>query len=179
MKKKIAFFAANLDVGGIERAIINFVNNIDKSLYDVTLFLEKKEGIYLSEVDKDVKIVNYNINRSKFVIFRKISNFLRVIYFSVRYHNKFYFSCNFATSIKSGAILAKRFSSNNAIWVHGEYWHNKEEADKFLKYIRCDKYKKIVFVSNKLMNNYIAVRPNSDKKLYVLNNILRNYYFQL
>ena len=72
MKKKIAFFAANLDVGGIERAIINFVNNIDKSLYDVTLFLEKKEGIYLNEVDKDVRIIDYNISRNKVVIFRNI-----------------------------------------------------------------------------------------------------------
>lgn len=174
MKKRIAFFACNLDVGGIERAIINFVNNIDKSLYDVTLFLEKKEGIYLDNVNSDVKIIDYGISRNKFILFRKISNLFRLIYFSIRYYHKFDFACNFATSIKSGAILAKRFSLNNAIWIHGEYWHTKEEAEEFLKYIRCDKYKKIVFVSNKLKDNYLEVRPNSKKKLYVLNNIM-NY----
>ena len=41
MKKKIAFFTKNLDIGGIERAIINYVNNIDKEKYEIYLFLDK------------------------------------------------------------------------------------------------------------------------------------------
>lgn len=174
MKKKIAFFAANLDMGGIERAIINFVNMIDKSKYEVTLFLEKKEGMYLHEVEKEVKIIDFNISRNKNIILRKILNALKLLYFSIRYHNKFYFSANFATSIKSGAILAKRFSKNNAIWFHGEYWNTHEEAEKFLKYIRAERYKKVVFVSNKIKNDYVTERPNTNQKLYVLNNVI-NY----
>lgn len=174
MKKRIAFFAANLDVGGIERAIINYVNNIDKSKYQVTLFLEKKEGIYLNDIDRDIEIVDYNISRNKNIILRKISNALKLLYFSFKYYHKFYFSANFATSIKSGAILAKRFSKNNAIWFHGEYWHNSLEASKFLKYVRADKYKKLVFVSNKLKEKYLLERSNTNQKLYVLNNII-NY----
>ena len=56
MKKELAFFTKNLDIGGIERAVINYVNNIDKTKYNVTLFLEKKEGIYLDNINKDINI---------------------------------------------------------------------------------------------------------------------------
>ena len=80
----------------------------------------------------------------------KFENAMKLMFLSIKYYHKFYFSANFATSIKSGAILAKRFSKNNAIWFHGEYWNNHIDAQKFLKYIRARKYQKVVFVSNKI-----------------------------
>ncbi len=169
MKKSIAFFAKNLDIGGIERAIINYVNNIDYNKYNVTLFLEKKEGMYLNEINKSANIIDFNINENKNIILRKIINALKLIKFSIKYYNKFDFAANFATTVKSGAILSKRFSKNNAIWFHGDYWNNKEEANKFLKYIRANKYKKIVFVSNALKEKYLSVH-DSEQLLYVINN---------
>lgn len=171
-KKKIVFLTFNLDIGGIERAILNYIKAIDKDKYDVYLMLEKREGIYLNEIPKGVRVIDYNICRSKNVILRKLVNGLKIIYFSLRYHNKFYFSACFATSVKSCAILGNRFSKNNAIWFHGEYWHNEDEANKFLKYIRADKYKKIVFVANKLKDEYLKVRPNTKQELYVINNLI-------
>lgn len=173
-KKKIIFLTYNLDIGGIERAILNYVKFIDKDKYDVYLMLEKKEGIYLNEIPSNIKVINYNICRSKNIIYRKFINFLKIIYFSLRYYHKFDFSACFATSVKSCAILAKRFSKNNAIWFHGEFWHNNTEANKFLKYVKADKYKKIVFVSNRLKKIYLNARPNTKQKLYVINNLV-NY----
>lgn len=169
MKKDIAFFAKSLDIGGIERAIINYVNNIDYNKYNVTLFLENKEGIYLSEINKNVNVIDFNLNRSKNIIMRKIINAFKLLKFSIKYHNKFYFAANFATYLKSGAILSKIFSKNNAIWFHGNYWNNKEEANWFLKYVRAKKYKKVVFVSNSLKDKYLSVY-NSNQLLYIINN---------
>lgn len=173
-KKKIIFLAYNLDIGGIERAILNYIKQIDKGKYEVYLMLEKKEGIYLDEVPNDVKIIDYNICRSNNIFFRKLMNGLKITYFSLKYYNKFEFSACFATSLKSSAILAKRFSKNNALWFHGEFWNNDDEANKFLKYIRADKYKKVVFVSNKAKYKYLSVRTDTRQKLYVLNNLI-NY----
>ena len=174
MKKKIAFFTKNLDIGGIERAIINYVNSIPKDEYEITLFLDKKEGIYLDQIDKDIKIVDFNVSDNKIIILRKLINALKLLVFTIKYHNKFYFAANFATYLKSGAILSKRFSKNNAIWYHGNYWNNPEEASKFIKYTRTLKYKKIVFVSNSLKEKYLEYYPNTNQKLYVLNNMI-NY----
>ena len=66
----------------------------------------------------------------------------------------------------------KVFSKNNAIWFHGEFWHNNVEANKFLKYVRADKYKKVVFVANKLKEVYLEARPDTKQKLYVINNLI-------
>lgn len=170
MKKKIIFCAYNLDIGGIERAVINYVNNLDKSIYEVTLFLSKKEGIYLHEIDPAVKILNFNQADDKFVFIRKLKNAFKLLLFTIKYYHKFDFSADFATHVKNCGIMAKRFSKNNAIWLHGAYWKTLEEADEFLKFIHADKYKKVVFVSNYVKKIYIEARPNTNQLMYVLNN---------
>lgn len=172
MKKELAFFTKNLDIGGIERAVINYVNNIDKTKYNVTLFLEKKEGIYLDNINKDIKIIDISISNHKNILLRKFINAYKLLSFSIKYYHKFDFACSFATYLKSGNILAKRFASNNAIWFHGEYWSNSYEANRFLKYTKALKYQKVVFVSNHAKDKYLEVRPNTKQKLYVLNNMI-------
>ena len=54
--KKILFSAYSLDVGGIETALITLLKNI-KNDYEITLCLEKKEGIFLNELPQNVKII--------------------------------------------------------------------------------------------------------------------------
>jgi len=174
MKKKIAFFTKNLDIGGIERAIINYVNNIDKEKYEVYLFLDKAEGIYLDQVSKEVKIINLNISNHKNPLIRKIKNAYKLFYYSLKYYHKFYFAASFATYLKSGSILSKRVSQNNAIWFHGNYWSNSEEANAFIKRYQIEKFKKIVFVSNNSKNLYVKERPDNNQLLYVVNNMI-NY----
>ena len=60
--KKILFSAVTLDVGGIETALITLLKNINKD-YEITLCLEKKEGIFLDTIDKNIKIIENNIAR--------------------------------------------------------------------------------------------------------------------
>lgn len=170
MKKKIIFCAKNLDIGGIERAVINYVNYLDKSKYEVYLYLSKKEGIYQDSINEDIKILNFDISEDKNVFIRKLKNAFKLLYFTIRYYHKFDFAADFATPIKNCGILAKRFSKNNAIWFHGPYWSNTDEANKFLKYVNADKYKKVVFVSDYLKKLYLEIRPHSNQKLYVINN---------
>ena len=52
-KKKLLFAAYNLDLGGIEKALINLLNLIDYNKYEVTLVLEKKEGIFLNQLNNN------------------------------------------------------------------------------------------------------------------------------
>ena len=55
--KKLVFSAVSLDVGGIETALVTLLNYLAKQKeneeykYEITLFLEKKEGIFLNEID--------------------------------------------------------------------------------------------------------------------------------
>ena len=37
MSKKILFFIPNLSVGGAEKVLVNLVNNMDRSKFDITV----------------------------------------------------------------------------------------------------------------------------------------------
>ncbi|MDO4379128.1 MAG: glycosyltransferase [Erysipelotrichia bacterium] len=166
---KIAFLTNNLDIGGIERAILNYLKYIDKSKYEITLFLDQGEGIYYNEVDKQVEIVSFNMSKSKNIIWRKAINFAKLLYFSLKYYHKFAFAASFTTTVKSNTILAKRFSKNNAIWYHGDYFDNSVQAGKFLRYSHSLSYKKVVFVSECIKNKYLRY-TDSKQELFVINN---------
>ncbi len=53
---KILFITSNLGGGGAERALVNIVNNIDRSLFEPYLVLFQKEGPYLNDLSPDVQI---------------------------------------------------------------------------------------------------------------------------
>ncbi|NLC48556.1 MAG: glycosyltransferase, partial [Tenericutes bacterium] len=45
MKRKIAFYAHSLEIGGIEKALIALLKNIDYKNNNVALYLENKNGV--------------------------------------------------------------------------------------------------------------------------------------
>ena len=174
MKKNIIFCAYNLDVGGIETALVSLLNNLDYQKYNIYLFLVKKEGIFLNRIPKQVKIITFNICESKNVIFRKAINFFKLQYFKLKYKNKFDFAAAYATTIKACTKLAYHFSKNNAIWIHGDFtkeFHGKA-LKKFIKYINVQKYKKIIFVANSIKENFNKEGIIFNGKSYVFNNFI-------
>ena len=53
--KKILFLINNLCQGGAEKVLVNLVNNLDKSKYDITLMTVCNEGVNRQFLDKDIK----------------------------------------------------------------------------------------------------------------------------
>ena len=68
--KKILICIYNLQGGGAERVLINFLNLIDEKKFKVTLLVLKKEGVYLDKVPSHIKVI-YGF---KTLFGRKISN---------------------------------------------------------------------------------------------------------
>ena len=68
--KNILFSAYSLDVGGIETALVTLLKNLSNN-YNITLVLEKKQGIFLKEIPKNVNIITYKTSEIKNTIFRK------------------------------------------------------------------------------------------------------------
>lgn len=58
MRKRILFVMLNLYNGGAERSLINLLKLMDYERYDVDLLLFKKEGFFLKELPKNVKLVD-------------------------------------------------------------------------------------------------------------------------
>lgn len=54
--KKILFMCINMNIGGTEKALLNMLNEIDNSKYDVTLFMLEEYGGFLSQIPSFVKV---------------------------------------------------------------------------------------------------------------------------
>ena len=174
--KKILFSAYNLDLGGIEKALLYLVNYLDTKGYDITLILEKKEGVFLNNISKNVKVIEYKVNNNKNVLIRKIHNMFNQIKFYFKYKNKFDFSASFATYSIPGSYIARVASKNNALWGHADYYSlfdgNIEEMKKFFKERKYNNFKHIVFVSEEGKESFIKVFPEAKDKVIVCNNLI-------
>lgn len=56
-EKNIMFMMPALPGGGAEKVLIDILKNFDYASYEVTLFLEYKEGVYLNDVPEEVRIL--------------------------------------------------------------------------------------------------------------------------
>jgi len=61
VRKKILFVNGNLAVGGVEKALVNLLNSIDRNLFDIDLLLLQPEEDYLSELNVGINIIRRNI----------------------------------------------------------------------------------------------------------------------
>lgn len=57
MKKQILITNGHLRIGGVEKSLVNFLNAIDYSKYDVDLLLFEGTGEYIAEVPEEVNVI--------------------------------------------------------------------------------------------------------------------------
>lgn len=174
--KKLLFAANSLDVGGIEKALVTLVNQLSNMSYNVTLCLEKKEGIFLKDLNKNIRILTYSPSNNKNVLVRKIVNLFKRVKFILKYKNKFDFSAAFATYSIPASFVTRIASKNTCLWGHADYLTlfngNIENTKKFFKDLKYNKFKRIVFVSNEGKESFIKLFPKMKKKTIVCNNLI-------
>ena len=78
MKKDILFIIPSLSAGGGEKSLINLLEQIDYSKYNVDLFILNKRGLFLDFVPKEVSILDTprNLEIFKLSIHKSIIKFL-------------------------------------------------------------------------------------------------------
>ena len=74
--KRVLFLMDNLEGGGAEKALIEFLRSIDYSKYEVTLCLSFYRGVYLMDIPEKIKVIKLFKSESSF-IFRKIFRYYR------------------------------------------------------------------------------------------------------
>lgn len=173
--KRILFAAYSLDVGGIETALITLLKELAKE-YDITLVLERKQGIFLSEVPENVKIITYKASNNKIVLFRKIANFIKQLSFKLKYKNRFDFAGCFATYSFPASFVSRTASKNSCLWVHNNYMsfydNNAMAYRKFFGDLKIYDFKKVIFVSDLDRKTFELQFPEFRKKAYVCNNLI-------
>lgn len=175
--KKILFASYSLDVGGIETALVTLLKYLS-SEYDITLMLERKQGIFLEQIPSNVNIITYEADKSKNKIARKLKNFIKQLRFKMKYKNKFDFSACYATYSFPCSFVARTASKNCVLWVHNNYMdfynNNIFQYRKFFKDLHIEDYRKIVFVSSLDEKVFKAQFPEYIKKAVVCHNLI-NY----
>jgi len=172
--KKILFTAYTFDIGGIEKALVDLLNELTKK-YQITLVLEKKQGILLSTLDSRIKIIEYRPNHNKKSLIRKSINALKRIKFIIKHKGKYDFAVSFATYSKMGSFCARTASKNSALWIHSDYlalYENDENKVKnFFEFVEYKKFKRLVFIANKAKNSFEKVFGNQES-ICVINNLI-------
>ena len=169
-KKKLFISAYSLGLGGIETALIAMLKKIkEEKKYEITLCLEKEEGIFLDELDKDIKIIKFTPDNSKNIILRKIKNMFKQIIFRLKYNNKFDSSISYATYSIPSSFTARVASKKNSLFVHGDYsiaYNDPAEYINFFKEIHFEEFNNIIFVSETGKQNFIEkLLEYNDEKL--------------
>ena len=176
--KKLLFAAFSLDIGGIEKALVTLTNKLQEIGYDVTIVLEKKQGVFLEELNKNIHIIEYTPDESKNILKRKIINLYKRIKFILKYKNKFDFAACFATYSLAASFISRVASKNSALWGHANYLtlfeNDTEKVKEFFKERKYNKFKNIVFVSEEGRESFIKIFPEMDKNTIVCNNIIYN-----
>ena len=179
--KKILISAYSLDIGGIEKSLINFSNVLLKEGYKITIALEKKQGVLLDELNKNIKIIEYTPSNNTNKIIRKVINGLKRILFMLKHAKKFSTSISFATYSKAGSALARTASRNSVLWVHADYLSlyngDKKKVKEFFEGIQYTKFKKIVFVANEAKKSFDEICKFSGD-LVVINNLINGVEIQ-
>ena len=176
--KKLLFSAYSLDIGGIEKALVTLLNKLNEIGYDITLVLEKKQGIFLDEINKNIKIIEYKPSYSKNIFKRKTRNMFKRIKFYIKYKNKFDFSACFATYSLVASFTSRVASKNACLWGHADYLtlfdNNVDTMKNFFQKIYYQKFKKIIFVSKEGKESFIKIFPETKEKVSVCNNLIEN-----
>ena len=182
--KKLVFSAVSLDVGGIETALVTLLNYLAKQKeneeykYEITLFLEKKEGIFLNEIDKRIQIKEYSPCKLKLALIRKFINLVKQTVFKLKYKDKFDFSCAYATYSKPASFVARTASENSCLWVHSEYMqmfdNNKSKYVEFFEGVKAKDFKNIVFVSENARDIFVENFRN-DKDFINKTSVIYNF----
>lgn len=149
-KKELLFASYNMDLGGIEKALLILTNKIDKTKYNITIVLEKKEGIFLDKLDKNINVIELKVSNNKNIFIRKLTNMFRKEIFRLFNNKKYDFSCCYATYSYSSNKSALIASNNNSIYIHSNYenLYNKSEFMNFFITRSIDKFRHVLVVSN-------------------------------
>lgn len=177
IKKKILFSAYSLDLGGIETALVSLINYLSKTnSYKISLVLEKKQGMFLDQIDKNVQIIEYTPSYSKFKPVAKVKNLCKRLKFFMKYKNKFDFSCCYATYCKMASFTAHIASKNTALWVHNNYYYFFDKDDTkytdFFNSINAHKFKNVIFVSQEAQKQYKDKYGLDNENVLVCNNLI-------
>lgn len=174
MKKKVAIYIDNLNGGGAEKVLVNYLKSFDYKNFDVTLYLIMYEGVYISEIPSNVNI-RYFFKSS---IFNGV--FTRVVrrlfsYWPYLYYLFFIQKCDVEIGFREGfstdLMFYSPFKTKKIAFLHTNikthhFWYiNKSKYIEKLHLLDT-----IICVSNSVKKSLLDVNLSLKEKCIVIYN---------
>lgn len=171
--KRIAIFVDNLNVGGIQKSIINMLKNLNKKNYELDLYVFSKEHFY--EVPEGINVITLK-RPNKFLKFIPF-NIVRRIY-NPTIQKEYDVSVDFDSYQMHTAIGALNCKAKKrVIWVHNDIPIKLKEEFKYriLHFFFKNKYKhfdEYVAVSQGAIDSFKTIENHRNKIYTVIPNYI-------
>lgn len=179
-KRKILIIIPSLIGGGAERVLVNLLHSIDRSKYEISLFLSENKGELRKDIPKDVNMDYIYSNK----VFRKISelSFIKfgiaifIKLFGRKIKGKFDVGISFLDSISSEFLFFNNATiTKTALVIHSSY----KSYDNRMRFIKGSYFKKlssryskvdtIVSVAEEAMNEFKELFGEFDDMRVIYN----------
>lgn len=173
--KRIIFFSKHMELGGLEKSLLTLLNRLDHTRYHVTLVLEEKRGVLLSQLDPRVEVREYRLSDCPIRPVRRALNLMKRMFWTARNRNRYDFACAYCTYSVIGSRLAQAASDNSCLYVHNDYSRILPDATEFRAFfdsLRTERFRSIVFVSNESRKAFSERCALPEDRLHVINNLV-------
>ena len=194
--KKILFVCYGLGIGGIERCLVNLINELDTQIYKIDVLTLNPNYDLLGEITNDFTLLDtfkYSINTTDSYkkykedkkIFKRIINITKYALFRVinkygqkpwKLFNKIKKEYDIAVSYSQNGftpyyVIDKVNATKKYMWYHnGDYEGNGKKYKLDLEYY--SKYDNVIAVSIDCKKKLEQYFPNLRKDIIVINNIV-------
>ena len=174
--RSVAIFQRDLSVGGIQRSLLNLLSVIDKSSYDIDLFLFSEPQICSRNELKDV---NLYVLKPLFYLNRVVD--IRILSSLCRYDlpKKHYdVAIDFSSYSNECAVCVRQVSADKKIlWVHNDLKLEFEESLKYRMLFRAFRkkynyYSKFVAVSEGVVAPFCEMTGVKPSDVCVIPNVI-------
>lgn len=194
--KKILFVCYGLGIGGIERCLVNLINELDSNLYDIDLLLLNPEYDLLDEITNEVTLLDtfkysmntentYNHYKQEKNVLKRINKISRYIIFRLinkygqkpwKIFNKVEKQYDIAISYSQNGltpyyVIDKVNATRKYLWYHnGDYEGTGKKYKLDLEYY--SKFDNVVAVSTDCQKKLSQYFSDMQDKIIVMNNIV-------
>lgn len=191
MKKKVLFYNGSLRMGGIERVLVEVLQNLDRSNLDIDLVIEdgiRSLNVFEKDIPKDIKLYYLKpeeiIKKTDFYRQNRKNIFYKVMYNLMMAYEGYVKKENLKKIIKDKHYdvvidfdmgLSKQINFVDAkkkiAWIHSsiEKWYVKESRIKRLGE-RLKKYDKIVTICDAMKESTEKLYPFLKEKIIIIYN---------
>ncbi len=171
--KKILFGITSLSFGGAERVLADLVNRLSNE-FDITIFTLYGRGELEKQINKNVKIVNWNKKSYKELSkLEKMLISLKLLLLKKNIYNK-YFSDNYDVEIAflegptTRLFSVKNNKTKKVAWIHNDItkvFGNGIKANIKKRYDEnvYNKYQKLIFVSKDNLQKFKQMYTKTNK----------------